>query len=330
VARRRASALFDLCAGFVYSQVLHACVRLRLLETLRGGALPAATVATRIDLPLDATERLLDAAAALGLVERRPGDRWGLGIHGASYVGNPAVAAMVQHHVLLYQDLADPVALLRRPRGDGALGRFWRYGDDEAGAPYSELMARSLALLAEDVLEAHPVARHRALLDVGGGSGAFVAAVARRAPDLGITLFDLPAVAAQARRRLGAAEATANVRVVAGDVFRDPLPRGADLVTLVRVLHDHDDADARRILGAVRDALPTGGTLLVAEPMRDAPDLERMGAAYFGLYLWAMGQGRARTPRELRAMLTDAGFRRVRVPRTRRPLLTSVVVAEAG
>ncbi|MEN0075545.1 MAG: methyltransferase, partial [Paracraurococcus sp.] len=43
VARRRTRALFDLCAGFVYSQVLLACVRLRLCELLRAeGPLDAA------------------------------------------------------------------------------------------------------------------------------------------------------------------------------------------------------------------------------------------------------------------------------------------------
>ncbi len=45
VARRRAKALFDLCAGFVYSQILLACVRLRLFEIL--AARPAASGAVR-------------------------------------------------------------------------------------------------------------------------------------------------------------------------------------------------------------------------------------------------------------------------------------------
>jgi hypothetical protein len=34
IARRRARAMLDLCAGFVYSQVLFTCVRLRLFDIL--------------------------------------------------------------------------------------------------------------------------------------------------------------------------------------------------------------------------------------------------------------------------------------------------------
>ena len=116
IAERRATALFDLCAGFVYSQVLFACVHLGLLEALaeHGPSAPS-ELARTLQLSRGATERLLDAAADLALVERRSGNRWGLGKHGTSYVGNPGIAAMVRHHALLYRDLADPIALL--PRG---------------------------------------------------------------------------------------------------------------------------------------------------------------------------------------------------------------------
>src|ERR1700750_135042 len=54
IALRRAAELFDLCAGFVYSQVLVACVRLQLFAQLRDGPLPIATLAARASIPLDA------------------------------------------------------------------------------------------------------------------------------------------------------------------------------------------------------------------------------------------------------------------------------------
>ncbi|MGF1466647.1 MAG: methyltransferase [Sandaracinaceae bacterium] len=332
VARRRAAALFDLSAGFVYTQVLQACVRLHVIETLADGALTVDEVAARIGLERSATERLLAAASSLRLLERRPRGRYGVGIHGASYLGNPIVGRMVEHHALLYRDLEDPVALLRGERADTELSRFWSYasprgpGGDEDVAAYSELMARSLALLAEDILEAYPFARHRRVLDVGGGQGAFLEAVARHAPHASLVLFDLPAVAARARTRLTEV-GLSRVEVVGGDVFEDPLPRPADLVSLVRVLHDHDDDDALRILRAARAALAPDGVLLVAEPMSETRGAEPMGAAYFGFYLLAMSQGRPRSPAEIRDLLRRAGFDRVRGRRTRRPMLARLLLA---
>lgn len=336
VARRRAAALFDLCAGFVYSQILYASVRLGLFDALAAGPRTADELSARLALPAEAAQRLLDAAISLKLVERCGAAGYGLGIHGAAFVGNPAVAVMVEHHALLYRDLADPVALLRGECGGTELRRFWRYGAEGAEpsgaevADYSTLMARSLSLLAEDVLEAYPIDRHRCLLDVGGGEGAFVEAVAARAPGLELALFDLPPVAARARARLTRAGLAARVRVVGGDVFRDPLPEGADLASLVRVVHDHDDPQALQVLRAVRRALRPGGVLLLAEPMAGTAGAEPVGDAYFGFYLLAMGQGRPRTAEQLKGLLHRAGFDHVGNCATRRPMLTRLLVAHAA
>lgn len=335
VARQRAQALFDLVAGFVYSQVLLACVRLRVFELLQPGPLPAAEIARRVGLPLEGTERLLAAAGALGLLEPR-GTGWGLGIHGAALLGNPGVAAMIEHHASLYADLADPVALLRQPQaGRTELSRFWAYADPgaagqvapERASPYSALMSASQPLVAEEILSAYPLHRHRMLLDVGGGEGGFLAAAAARAPRLKLMLFDLPAVAERARSRLEGLGLAPRAAVVGGDFQRDPLPQGADVISLVRVVHDHDDPVAMTLLRAAHRALPPGGSLLLAEPLARTPGAASMGDAYFGIYLLAMGQGKPRSAEQLSGMLQAAGFEKVRRLPTHLPLQTSVLHA---
>jgi demethylspheroidene O-methyltransferase len=80
----------------------------------------------------------------------------------------------------------------------------------------------------------------------------------------------------------------------------------------------------------VRAALPEEGTLMITEPMSETPGAEPVGDAYFGLYLLAMGSGRTRPPRELKAMLREAGFNQVRLVRTRRPLQTRLLIAKAA
>ncbi len=335
IARRRARTLFDLCAGFVYSQILLACVRLQLLERLRDGPRCPGELAERLELPPEAMLRLLAAAGSLGLTEARSAGRFGLGPLGAALLGNPSVSAMVAHHPMLYADLEDPVALLRGERGRTALARYWPYADaqapetlaPEAVADYSALMAASQALISQQVLDAYPVRRHRCLLDVGGGDGSFLAAAAARAPELRLVLFDLPPVAALARRRLEEDGLAGRSRVVSGDFFSEPLPRGADLISLIRVVHDHDDDPALRLLRAVRDALGPDGVLLLAEPMSGAGGDERIADAYFGFYLLAMGSGRARSPQELTALLRRAGFGRVEQIATHMPLQARLLVA---
>lgn len=333
IARRRASALFDLVAGFTYSQTLFACVTTGLIDILAGAPLSTNAVAARTGLAEPGAERLLKAAAAIGVVEKI-GDRWTLGNHGAALRGNPGIAAMVAHHAALYADLADPVALLQRGGGGGALSRYWSYAESPGAggatevAAYSRLMAASLPMVAEQALAAYPFARHRRLLDVGGGEGAFLAAIGARVPRLSLALFDLPAVAARARESLAAAGFTDRAVIHEGDFTRDSIPQGFDLISLVRILHDHDDEVANALLRRIHEALPSAGRLLIVEPMAQTPGGGPAGDAYFGLYLLAMGSGRPRTPREIIAMLHATGFRSPRLIATDLPLIARVIVAE--
>jgi demethylspheroidene O-methyltransferase len=141
-------------------------------------------------------------------------------------------------------------------------------------------------------------------------------------------LFDLPGVAEMARRRFAESGLAHRAQVFSGDFSRDVLPTGADLITLVRVLHDHDDPLVEKILRAAFEALPPRGRLLVAEPLAGTSGAERMGDAYFGVYLWAMGSGRPRSGQELAGMLENAGFSSIKRLPTRIPLQTSVLTAE--
>ncbi|NNM00634.1 MAG: methyltransferase, partial [Gammaproteobacteria bacterium] len=172
IARARARQLFDLCAGFVYSQVLSACVQLQLFETLADGPVDRDELSARLDLPGPALDRLIAAATALELTEARSDGAIGLGSLGAALLGNPGITAMVQHHALLYADLRDPVALLRGDTPATALGDYWSYTDPAAATQltaedvldYSALMAASQPLIADEVLSVYSLASHQRLL----------------------------------------------------------------------------------------------------------------------------------------------------------------------
>ena len=305
-----------------------------LFDALRHGPQRVDDLARRWDIPIDAAERLLSAAAALGLTARRGPRRYGLGMHGAALLANPYILEMVEHHAILYADLNDPLALLRGQKGT-RLGHYWPYAQGEDGseavsriAGYTRIMASTNRDLADDVLDAYPVSRHRIMMDVGGGSGAFVSAVARRAPDLEIRLFDLPAVTEVARAELGRCGLEQRIHVFGGSFLSDELPPGADLISLVRIVHDHFDDAVLALLRNVYRALAGGGTLLIAEPISGIAESAKVSDAYFGFYLLAMGSGRTRTFDEIASLLKQSGFASVKLVRTRRPFLTSLIKAQ--
>jgi demethylspheroidene O-methyltransferase len=356
VARSRSRALFDLCAGFVYSQILRACVELDLFALLSGTAMTTEAIAGRTGMPVAPLERLIGAAVALQLLQRRSRGRVGLGSLGAPLAKNEALGALIAHHAMLYDDLRDPLALLRR-RTDKAteLARYYPYAAIGAAAPneeprnaedagrthaYSELMSATAGPLIAEVLDAYSFAQHGSVLDVGGGEGRFARALAARWPHLKVTLFDLPQVAslATAATARAAGEAPpsgetpisgdALISIVGGNFHKDELPGGNDVITLVRVLLDHGDDSVLALLKRVREALAPGGRLLIVEPMAGVRGARTVGDAYFALYLFAMGQGRARTREELDRLCLAAGFRACRPLKTHYPVSTGILVAE--
>jgi demethylspheroidene O-methyltransferase len=335
VARRGARAGLDLAAGFVYSQVLVACAQLKLFDALREGPLSAEALAARLALSEPATRRLLEAAASLGLAERRTGG-YGLGLLGAAFAGNSQALMIVAHQPLLYADLIDPVALLRGEKR-GRLADYWPYSDGDAPqtlsaqqvAPYSAFMAATQPMVAQEALDAYNMSRHRRLLDVGGGEGVFLTAAAARAPHLQLTLFDLPAVAARAKERLEEAGLLSRADIHGGDFLNDPLPEGADIATLIRIVHDHDDLSALKLLRNVRKALAPGATLLIIEGMSGVKGAEPLDA-YYGFYTLAMGRGEPRRVEAIEALLREAGFGDFRLLRNALPALASILVAKAA
>lgn len=338
VVRRRTRQVFDMMAGFVYSQVLLACVRMRLLETVAQQPCTLEELARASNVPAAGLQRLLSSAVALRLLELRGGGRYGLGALGGPIAAHPGIRAMIEHHSVLYHDMHDPVALLREPLESGQMASYWPYALDaerdtqrqkwqsEKVTRYSNLMSASQPFVVDEIFAAYDFSQHRRVLDVGGGQGTFLSRLAKHATHLQLSLFDLPQVAALARANFARQALGEKATAHEGSFLHDPLPVGADLVTLIRVAHDHPDADVKQLLCRIFDALPQGGTLLLAEPMAQEPDASPQGDAYFHFYLLAMGSGRLRTAAELTSLMEVAGFARIeRIPNPM-PLHTEILI----
>ena len=344
IVRRRSRQVFDVMAGFVYSQVLLACVRLRIFELVHESPRTLDELAYTCQVPASALQRLINSAVALRLLVLRGQGRYGLGALGAPVAGHPGIRAMIEHHAVLYHDMQDPVALLRDQVSDGQMMAYWPYvethgpDDQPQQAPrawaqekvsrYSQLMSASQPFVVDEVLTTYSFAKHRCVLDVGGGQGTFVSRLAGHAVHLKLKLFDLPQVAGLAQENFRKKSLSERIEAFGGDFLKDALPEGADLVTLVRVAHDHPDAHVNIILRSIFKALPAGGTLLLTEPMAQASNEAPLGDAYFHFYLLAMGSGRLRTVKELSDMILSAGFNSVEVLTNAMPLQTRILVAK--
>jgi demethylspheroidene O-methyltransferase len=121
----------------------------------------------------------------------------------------------------------------------------------------------------------------RRWLDVGGGDGTIAGELLAGEGELACDVLNLPAVGPLVRDRAVALGLTGRLGFVAGDFLAEPLPRGYDVISLIRVLHDWPPEIARQLLRAVADALAPGARIVICEEFR-TPD--RLGVQLFWTY----------------------------------------------
>jgi SAM-dependent methyltransferase len=180
--------------------------------------------------------------------------------------------------------------------------------DAELARIFDEAFSGYTAAIGYAVVGAYDFSRFRLVVDVGGGSGALLAAIADAAPDTRGINFDLPHVAARAERALQHGE---RLRSLGGDFF-EAVPVGGDAYTMKMILHDWNDARSIVILKNVRRAIMPDGKLLVIEavlPPGNAPSLGKL----LDVNMLVMTGGRERTEEEFRALLAAGGFALERV-----------------
>ncbi|MEU1780116.1 methyltransferase [Streptomyces abikoensis] len=176
--------------------------------------------------------------------------------------------------------------------------------DPALTASFDAAMATRATALAPAVATAYdwPSAHH--VLDVGGGTGTVLAELLRTHPHLQGTLLDRAPAVTAARTSWGATAEGRRCAFTPGSFF-DALPRGADVILLVNVVHDWADEHAVAILRRCAEALPPDGRVLLAEHVRDGDP----GLLELDLLMLLIYGGRERDAADFRELGERAGLR---------------------
>jgi demethylspheroidene O-methyltransferase len=139
-------------------------------------------------------------------------------------------------------------------------------------------------------------------------------------------LLDLPDVIPAAHRHILESGLENRCQLTSGSFRENDLPKGADAISLIRVLFDHEDEVVADLLRKSCEALPAGGRLIISEPMSGGARPDLAGDVYFSFYTMAMGTGRVRSGKRIAEMCEASGFTRVKLPNAFRPYVTSTLV----
>jgi len=300
--------------NFWASRAILTAAELDVFTLLDGDSLTALQCAGKIGSASRATDRLLNALVALGLLEKQ-GDVFFLSSKGA--VLSAKHPETMLPFVLHFNELWESWSRLTTVVKEGRPARRNRQPMDDAsrrafiGA--MEVAGREPSLRVADSLD---LTRSRRLLDIGGASGTYTIAFLRKNRSMSAVLFDLPPVIDIARERIEAEGLTDRVVLVPGDFNKNVLPGGCDLALLSAVIHQNSPSENLDLYRKIHEALEPGGILLIRDFVMDSSRAKPERGALFALNMLVnTPAGDTYTFDEISNSLKQAGFAAIRLSR---------------
>jgi SAM-dependent methyltransferase len=304
------SELMRVANGYAESKVLLVANELGVFTAIGAGGRRADRLAKSCGTTREGMTLLLQALAGLGLLRLKAGRYWNtrLGLKfldGHSPFAVTNLLWLLNHH---WSDWTGMSRAVRRGRpGWGLITKTAEFRRRFALAMHerSHVLA---PLTIKSFRLPSPAIR---FLDLGGGSGSYAIALARRYPGLqGVVVDQSVAVA----RRLVLREGLAGrIQVRPGNVLTLPLVPGVDAALLSNLLHDFHERENLLLLRRVHRTLRRGGKIFIVEFFLNAAGTMPADAAVFSLLMYAFtAMGRSYTWREVETWLSAVGFGRFR------------------
>lgn len=299
-------------ADMIAPMAVRAAATLRLADHIAAGNTALDQLASAAGVPADPLRRLLRFLIARGVFTETEPDTYGLtelagplrGDHPARLRDRFDLHGPVGRGDLAFVHLLDSIST-----GGSCYERmygrpFWDHLDSDP-----DQISRFAAMMAANATQVgieqhHPWNQLRHVVDVGGGNGTVICQLLGTHPDLRGTVVELPSTAETARKTVAGAGFGDRCEIVPGSFF-DPLPAGADVYLLCKVLHDWDDEQSVAILRRCAEAAGARGRVLIVEAAHTG---NAKSFSYLDLHMLAYFGGRERTMSDYRELVAAAGL----------------------
>jgi 2-polyprenyl-3-methyl-5-hydroxy-6-metoxy-1,4-benzoquinol methylase len=290
----------QLAGGFRASRVVLTANNYGIFEHLKKPKTSAA-LAGKLKIDPRATEILLDAVTALGLLKKK-----------GSVYRNSALATtflikkslwyqgdMLRHSDHLWKNWTGLDEIVRAGRPSRLEGRDYQI--------FIKAMHNNAILLAPMVIDAIDTMGVKTALDLGGGPGTYCTELSRRG--VRATLFDLPEAVEIARKLVK----RKTVRFMSGDFHSDDIGSGYDLLLISQIVHSLSIKEIQALLKKARNALNPSGKIAIHEFLLNNDRAHPVTGALFSInMLINTAKGRCYTPKEMTTWLKKTGFKSIK------------------
>jgi len=314
--RDRDNRYYRLLAGGARTRLLEGFLDLQLPELLgKEGPLPAAVICEKLKLDPHRGWKYLHLLAMCNLLTETGGAYgeddavFGLSDEAKEYFGADGSQGY------FYRDLVNywrNVAIL--PFTDVLQGMplpdavRWPPPGPEAAEHLEKWMTVTAEGAIKTLLASNAMAGAQRLLDVGGGDGTIGCAMVKAYPGLAVTVFNLPASAALARKNIATQGLEERVNVHEGDFLAEELPGGYDRVLFSRVLTDWTPEVCKMLFEKSLRALKPGGRLVINEALVEGNMDYSISWEFRYIFYDTFGRAMFKPLEVYRQLLGEAGF----------------------
>jgi hypothetical protein len=329
-ARVDPAPIVQLSIAYWGSQALFTANRLGLFPVLARGPRTAEEVAAELAVQTRPTRLLLNACAALGLVEVENGRFRNAPVSQVFLV--PGTEAYMGDALRYGDDMYGVWSRLEELLRSGrpVLGAEAYLGEDPERTRHFVHGMHNRALgLGRALVELVDLSGRRRLLDVGGGPGTYSALFAARCPGLEARVLDLPEVVALATEILSTLPGGERVGTLAGDYHTTPFPPGNDVVLISGVFHRETEGTCRSLIARAQGCMEPGGLLVVSDVFTDAGGASPAFSSLFGLNMaLSADDGGVHADADVASWMEGAGFDDVGVRPFPPPMPHRVVIGK--
>lgn len=297
--------LMELASAFQRSRVFLTACELEVFTALGEARRTSKEVAEAIGADVRATDRLLNALAALGLVDKKEGRFSNLALtHRFLIKGKPEYMGGFMHFISMWESWGTLTKAVRKGKSVVNKER-----DDKWLQAFITRMHDGARRYAPEVLELVDLSRVSQLLDLGGGPGDYAMAFVRAKEGLRATVFDLPEVIPLTQNYIRQEMLADRIDTVGGDFHKDDFGTGFDLVFMSAIIHIYSERQNKALVKKAYHALDLGGQLIIKDVIMDEDRRSPLTGALFALnMLVATDSGDTYTESEVRKWMEESGF----------------------
>lgn len=308
---KSAEDIRELANAFRESRTFLTAFELKIFTSLDKHLMTSDDVAQKLNSDPRATDRLMNALCAMGLLKKVHGKFYNSDLSAKYLVeGKPDFMGNIYHANNLWNDwssLTDSVikgssqrSIINKSENDNWVESF-------IGAMHYRGVnqGKILAMMID-------ISNVKNMLDVGGGSAAFSMEIVKKNPSISAVVLDLPYVIPLTKKYVSGAGLLDKFNFIEGDYLTTELKDNYDLILLSAIVHINNYEQNKMLVKKCADALNKYGMIIINDFVMNEDRTQPRQSALFALnMLVGTENGDTYTEKEMREWFESAGLSKI-------------------